>query len=336
MKTVIITCAALFCAVETFAQSFTPTPGFSAQEVLSVEGSSFSTGLGAFAADATHLYFLETNDFGGGTETHLRRSAISGGAIEDLVDFDATLGAGFLKINAGVAYFATTVDFTAYSIQSFGIAGSTLSTIGSVDYIYDLAFAGGAAFVSHSLGGYGTANYVSQLNLSNASVDSILNSGTDASGPLAFDADGNLYYGSTSFGGDGKIRKFSALQVASAIGGGPDLTLASGVELHSPVSNQYFELSMSLGLVQSYSPFGSSPLITAYELDGSGSSLVGLGGSSDFVSGLSWNGSNLFVGIRGVGNNDVKVFQISPVPEPSVAFLMLAGASLLVVRRRLR
>ena len=335
MKTIIITCAALFCAAQACSQTFTPTSGYSAQEVLAVAGGSFSTGLGAFAADSTHLYFIETNDFGEGTKSLLRRSTISGGPVEDLFDFDAAVSPAFLKINDGVAYFASTLDFTSYTIQSFEITGAILNTIGSVDFLYDLAFAGGSAFISHSPDGYGAVNYVSRLDLSNASVDSILNSGTDASGPLAFDTDGNLYYGSTAFGGDGKIRRFSALQVGSALGGGADLTLASGVELYTPVTNQYFEMSLSLGLIQSYSPFGAKPLVTAFALDGSGSSLLGEGVIGDFMSGLSWNGSDLFVAVRNNGNDDVKVYQVSPVPEPSVAFLLLAGASLLARRRRL-
>ena len=150
----------------------------------------------------------------------IREITPAGAHVDDLYTYtySARVYGSFVKYNSanGRVYFG---DSSAGKSKMYSMAtdGTDLRLIGSLNFNFDLDFYDGNAFVVAS-------NKVYQLNESDGSLDTILTVG-EASGPLAFDASGNLYYGVGEPGwpparNNQNIYKWSAAEVADAIGPG--------------------------------------------------------------------------------------------------------------------
>ncbi len=144
----------------------------------------------------------------------------SGVDVRTIFTYSESVYGSFVKYNPAndKIYFGESKYGT---IRSIAASGGTAGIIANVPFNFDIAFYGGNTFVVG-----GTVTYL--VDETNGSLDPIFDSYSEenpiqASGPLAFDADGNMYYGSgeggwgVRYGQD--IYKFSASEVASAIGG---------------------------------------------------------------------------------------------------------------------
>ena len=157
-------------------------------------------------------------------------------AATSLFHPDPAVWGSFVKVDeSDRIYFGESMLGEIYEIDPAGGAAA----IGAVPGNYDLEFGALGAFISHNPV-WDPENQVSLIDLEDASLDQILQ--TDGwSGPLAFDADGSLYYCRPTdlFGEVGaELYVFGPAQVAGAIG--PDvLTLADGELMTDDLSGCY-------------------------------------------------------------------------------------------------
>jgi len=194
---------------------------------------------------------------------------------------------------------------------------------------YDLAFnSSGQAFIAADPGWAGTKIY--NFDLTNGTTDEIADIG-GYSGPLAFDASGNLYYGKGSFTGS---------QVNSALGTGTlDKTdwsvFATGLD-----STSYFAFDSAGDL------FSSSYTGSVTETNSLGSSnpfgngtvpgtLRFVPGSGNFEPGNP-DGGHLYVNTTDYGLGQSTIFEVTPVPEPATVFLLAGGLLIFLLPRKVR
>ena len=137
-----------------------------------------------------------------------------GSVVRSLYTFQNPVWGSFVRVDAaaGKVYFG---ESGGGWIKSCGLDGSNPTDVAQVPFNYDFALnAAGDAFVVS-----GSSVYL----LGDSGPDEIVRA-SGASGPLAFDADGNLYYGTASsiwgqVGGQSIVR-WTAAQVAGAVGDG--------------------------------------------------------------------------------------------------------------------
>ena len=254
-----------------------------------------------------------------------------GSLVRTLYSFPSFVYGSFVRVDpsSGRVYFGESSNGT---IKSVGLDGSNPTDVAVVPFNYDFALNGfGQRFVVA-----GPAIYL----LGSTGADMIL-SASGASGPIAFDPDGSLYYGTVSskfgeLGGQSLVR-FSASQVASAIGGGY-LTVADGetllADIDSPSgfawdpSGLYFTSSVQYpGKVMRYAGGTASIFTTA-----------------DPNAGYSWlttirtipstGAVSVMVG-RMVGPAVLTTIStLTPVPEPGSLFALALGLGAFFLRRR--
>ena len=131
----------------------------------------------------------------------------------------------------GLLYFGESSIGTITEIDLFDLSNAV---VGKLSLPYDFAFDGaGRAFVSWSLG-FGFGSTVSHIDLVSGTLTEIVDS-DDASGPIAFDADGGMFYGFPDTSAwppplDGsKVVSFTKAQIDSTLAGGSPWLESDGV-----------------------------------------------------------------------------------------------------------
>ena len=335
MKKLLILAVALFGAAPLHAQSFVPSAGYSSQDLFNV-GSGFT--IGAFGASSSgDFYYLSTGNFTGTPTTKLLKRTVAGSfaTATELFDYGASSFPAFVKVSGSTVYFG---ESSAGTIRSVDVSGGSSTTIATVPGVYDLAFRGSAAFVSVNPT-WNPENKVFKLNLGTGQLDSILNTVSDYSGPLAFSSTGELLYGSTNFGGVAPaIYSFTSSEVDGVINADPmvsdtELLISDGDLQFANPSNQFFAYRDDAHLFHGYS--GASAIVTRYNRTALTTETVGqAGGAGQFLGGLASVGSDLFVVVTSDFMSGPSLV-VRVVPEPTSALLLvLAGSG--IISRRLR
>jgi len=339
MKKLLLLGALFLAAGSTLrAQTFTTASGYlPAQALFSVPESFTISGLSTNSAG--DIFYLATGPFDIFSDTRLMKRTASSNFLDEIPLFSDGLGFGgnFVRVLGSTVYFAT---YASNDIQAIGVNGGMPTAIGQPVGAYDLAFSGGAGFLSRNPSGFPAPpnTVVSRFDLTTGDLDTIIDTEGDYSGPVAFTADGRLLYGATGVAGtngDG-IYAFSAAQVAGATGSpDPALTLAQGTLVVVNSGNTYLAYVDDQHLYSALSVGGSPATITRYNLSDASSEAVGQTGNPDFfLSGLTSSGSDLLAVVTAdYFNGPSTVFRVTPAPEPSAALLCVAGIGCLLSRR---
>lgn len=251
----------------------------------------------------------------------------SGSFVQNLYTFEDSVWGSFVRVDAAEnrVYFG---ESGGGYIKSVGLDGSDVQDVARVPFNYDFALnPNGDAFVVA-----GSSVYL----LGESGADEIA-CASGASGPLAFDSDGNLFYGtaSSSFGeaGGQSIVEWTASQVAGAVGTGV-LTVDDGVTLLDDIdgpsgfamdgSALYYTQSVQYpGRIMCYKNGASSLFATA-----------------DTDAGYSWltsirtNSSNGAISVLVGTPTSTTISTLTPVPEPGSLLALALGLGGLFVRRR--
>jgi len=161
-----------------------------------------------------------------------------GSATRDLLTLDgAAFGSFTIRVDTDTLLFGATTLNGTDGVWLVPLRGAA-RRLASIPLNYDaVAWRPGLVLVSAKTGGFGAAdNDIIAVDLQSGALDPIA-AVSGASGPLAVDAEHNLYYATSSAAfpappGEVDVVRFSAAQVASAIGPG-ELTLADACVLHS-------------------------------------------------------------------------------------------------------
>jgi hypothetical protein len=334
MKRILILLAAGLALTQALrAQILTAAPGFTETPLFTdAPGSDIS----AIGSDSSgNIYYLDTVKVNSNYVTELiKRTASSNYASSSvLYNFGTSVYGDFVKVNGSTVYFA---DSTTNNLQSISVNGGATKLIANVPNNYDMAFNGITAFIDAANSNY-LDNTVSMLNLSTGTLTPVLQA-NGASGPIAFDANGTLYYGATSYGDSGGIYAFTSAQVANALSGTP-ISFSSATPLFTNTSNQYLASlnanslyqvdSYDTNLLTSYDP-ATLTFLTAGQIDSAD--------EGDTYDGLALVGGGVAVAVSSqygeVGATDSEVFLVTP--EPGSAALLAFGGAWLIGRRRFR
>lgn len=340
--------ALLVCAR---AQSFTTAAGYTAgspSPLFSTAGGFTISGLGVNSATGD-VFYLESGNYGGTNDTRLFVNTMASGFATrtELFSYSAATGGqgagiygSFVRVSGSKVFFG---ENSTGTIRSVNLDGSAPSLLATVVGNYDLTFSGAAAFLSANQNAYPSApaNKVFKLNLSTGQLDTILDTGGDYSGAIAFDAAGDLLYGATTFGSisSGGIYKFTAAQVASVTDANPlasdtALTIGNGTRIYNNGSNGYLARVDDAHLFALQSPFGSAATATRLDLANLATTqLAGQTASGSFFGAADATSSAFYVAVTGDSvSGPTSVYRIAPVPEPSAC--ALAGIAALVLGGR--
>jgi hypothetical protein len=242
-------------------------------------------------------------------------------------------GASVVRVGNFIYY--NTNDFTEQKIYRYGpTTGSPTLTLASTASNYSLHSVNGGLYLTGAPG-FGTNHIYSSGIDSNGALlnDPPIDLGETfgGSGPLAFDAVGNMYY-APGFG-DLTIYKWAAADVAAALSGtalpqgseqiwrdyGTDFSSVSGG------TSMVFDAEGDLWL--SLTSFSDSSLVVEFDVDGSGdyAGAEALFSTTDRLGELRQKDGAIYL------SNDNKIYQV--VPEPGTYALMALGLCLLVGAR---
>ncbi|MFA5688484.1 MAG: hypothetical protein WC959_04995 [Kiritimatiellales bacterium] len=229
----------------------------------------------------------------------------------------AWVGASILSVGNYIYFNAST--FTDYPLYKYDTAGGGASSE-VLNYEYSYAFAGygnGIYFSAGNSSYSGTTLYYCPVGIGGnlGAAVAISEEFAGASGPVAFDAAGNLYYGS---GVGSEVYKFSAADVSAAVAGTVMDDLASYLYFDA-VSYGYagatgMDVDADGNLVVSLTSWGGDSVLVSY--DGTDSSIIA--SSDSRISRVVNRNGQLFF------NDAEGIYQV--VPEPVSVLLILCGA----------
>ncbi len=329
MKKLLLASAVFIAASSAlFAQSLSITdPGYAGFKLFDANPGFTITGMGA--APGGDIFYIETDSsFSASSKLYSRSLGDAYTAATLRFDFGTFVFGSFVVWENGKVFFA---ESSTGAIRALN-ADFSIDPLGSVAGNYDVAFSGGALFLSHNPGGSAAQNKVSRFDLVPdgggglmlGAADLIIDTPDDYSGPLEFDASGNLFYGGSGSFAHPDLHRFSAAEVAAAVGAGstqaldaPHLYLANGV-------NAYLSSDGADALWQTN--FGSLNLIGANT-----PTTAVIGTTTGSIGHLDRVGSELFVAVTNSSFDRSSVYAV--VPEPASGLLLLLGFSGLCQRR---
>ena len=227
-------------------------------------------------------------------------------------------------------------DGSEYAFYKYGTAGgSSPSQVLQLDNSWGYTFQNDGLYITGADAGWNNVLYYSALDANGDLTGSLINLGYmgSPSGPTAFDADGNLYYGAGY--GDGVIYKYSAADVAAAVAGTP----LGAAAAHQYIDFNGYGLDGASGmdfnadgnLVVSLTSFGSPSKLVEFDVDGSGNytgnSSVWAVSDTRMTTVRNQSGTIYFSDSDGI---------YEAIPEPGTIALMLMGVIGLVGVRRFR
>ena len=331
MKKLTVIAAAFAAATSAlFAQTLNVTaPGYSGAKLFDSTPGFTISGMGADSSGT--VYYLESDGgFTASTKLYKRTAAGGYATATQLFNYGAFTFGSFVTVQAGKVYFG---ESSANTIRSVNPDGTSPLLIGTVFHNYDLSFSSGTAFVSADPDTTGTSpqNKVSTFNLATGATQVVLNATPDFSGPIEFDAAGNLIYGvaKSTIGG---IYRYSAASVATAIGTSTPIVLTPPTgRVVANGGNQYLAYAGGTTLWQDDYNFNTSTgTLRNYDLSSASATTVASG--SDSIGNLDYAAGALYASVTNFGTNRSAVFAV--VPEPSSAVLLALGV--LALRRRRR
>ncbi|HEX5176642.1 MAG TPA: hypothetical protein VFV83_06420 [Chthoniobacteraceae bacterium] len=236
-----------------------------------------------------------------------------------LFAFSTPAFGAFVVFHEGTVYFG---ESSAGTIHAIAADGSGHRLLGTVPGVYDLSFSGGDPYVSSNPEtdfSKPPRNEISRFDLTTGALDSILDTGGDFSGPLEFDADGNLLYGATAVGTIRDLHSFTPSEVATAFGPG---TLSLSPPSHRLIANgKNVYLAFGGGASLWKEDFNT---LTLHDLVTRGSRAIAT--TTDTFGQLDAPAGNLLVTVTSFAAGRSAVFAVEPIPEPSIACLLLLGA----------
>ena len=325
MKKLTIIAAALAAATSAlFAQTLNVTaPGYSGAKLFNSTPGFTISGMGADSSGT--VYYLES-DGASTVSTKLYKRTAAGGyaSATQLFNYGSALFGSFVVVQGGKVYFG---ESSSNTIRSVNLDGTSPALIGTVVNNYDLAFSGGSAFVSANPDTTfaNPQSKVSKIDLSTGATQVVLNATPDFSGPVEFDAAGNLIYGvaKSTIGG---IYRYSAAAVAAALSTSTPIVLTPPTgRVIANGGNQYLAYAGGTSLWQD-----DFTALTRYDL-GTGVGTA-IGTTTDTLGNLDYAGTTLYTSVTNFSTNNSAIFAV--VPEPSSAVLLALGV--LALRRRRR
>lgn len=325
MKKLTIIAAALASFTSAlFAQTLTVTAsGFSGAKLFNSTPGFTITGMGADSSG--NVYYLETDGgFVASTKLYKRTAAGGYATATSLFNYGSALFGSFVVVQGSKLYFG---ESSSNTIRSVNLDGTSPALIGTVVNNYDLAFSGGTAFVSANPDTTfaNPQNKVSKLDLATGATQVVLNATPDFSGPVEFDASGNLIYGvaKSTIGG---IYRYSAAAVAAALSTSTPIVLTPPTgRVIANGGNQYLAYAGGTSLWQD-----DFSALTRYDL-GTGVGTA-IGTTTDTLGNLDYAGTTLYASVTNFTTNNSAVFAV--VPEPSSAVLLAFGMLAFTRRRR--
>ena len=279
----------------------------------------------------------------------VKGSQVAAGTATNVVAGNSSQYPGESVVSVGNNIYYNTSDSndSTESIYQYGpVNGTPANTLASNSPSYGLYPHGGGLFLTGSPD-FGTNHiYYSALNAngsfaSNPAID--LGEDSGASGPLAFDSAGNLYYAPGYY--DQSVYKWTAAQVAAALANPAQnpLSISEATKwLDYSASPDFDSFSGGTSMVID----GNQLLLTLTDFSGSSelaSFGIGSNGDYDGAANAVVDASDLVGDLREYDGNifladDNSIFEIDAVPEPSSWALLLCGGLLLVAlgRRGLR
>jgi hypothetical protein len=324
-----LTAAAAAVVISTSAlhgQTLTITaPGYSANPLfLTTPGYT----LGGLAFDGSaNAYYIENDSNLTANAILYRRSTLDGYTIAvPLFDLGAFSYGSFVFVSGGKIYFG---DGNG-PLRSINPDGTGVNLLGSVANNYDAALLGGNLYVSHAESFSPPKNRVTKFELQAdgpgfvlGPADIIVAADNDYSGPLEFDAAGNLYYGASGSSSATGLYRFSAAEVLAAFGP-TQLTIDAAHQITSGIGSTALAFAGGDDLWQDRYT-GELNLIDADD-----GSIQPIGSSPNNPGTMDAIGQTLYVGV----STSTRSAVYSVVPEPFCALLALVGLTVLHTRRR--
>lgn len=254
------------------------------------------------------------------------------GSTLSTIDTRASYSGSWVASHGNNVYFD---DGSAMSFNKYDTSvGGAASQVFQQNNAWGYTFNGDGLFISAADASYDTSLYYSEVAANGDLTGSLVNLGYvgNSSGPIAFDADGNLFYG----GGYGatKIYKYSATDVADAMGG----TQFGDASLHEYIDSSAFGYAGATGmdfdsegnLVATMRSSTDQSSLVSFDIDESGSYL----GTSSVLA----QSDGRFTTVRNSGGS-IYVSDsdgIYAIPEPGTVTLMLVGFGGMAFYRRRR
>ena len=331
MKKVILCGAALLAASPVLlAQSLTITaPGYSTAKLFDATAGFTIAGLAA-SPNGDVFYIESDSSFSTPAASKLyRRSAGDGYAsATTLFDFGSAVFGSFVLWDSGKVYFGENSTGVIRAVNT----DLSIDLLGTVAGNYDAVFSGGSLFLSHNPGGFTPLNKVSRFTLDPdgggglalSAADLILDTPNDYSGPIDFDAAGNLFYGGSGSFGRTDLHRYSAAEVAGAFGAGTTLTLDAPHLYLANGGNAYLAFDGAALWQSAFTSLNRIDVTTPVSAE--------IGTSTDSIGHLDEVGGTLYVNITKASFDGSAVYAV--VPEPTSTLLLALGLASFTIRRR--
>lgn len=317
------------CAPALHAQNFHLTGGGDLPPLVTLPSNHFVGGLDADASGDLFYIDVDGSFSGPNTGTHLIERTVDG-VSHDLFDLSANQAVygSFVRLHGSEVFWGETSTNTLYraTLKASAHTLQNVSAFGQIGNNYDLAFdSTGTAMLVASPGSFSNT-HAYKLNLATTGTITIsngatskLDTGGQSSGPIAFDASGRLYYGSSN----GGIYRYSAAETANST----EFTLDAQHLLLSNATNAYLAFGATGTLYQD-----AGNTLTGYNLsNGTSSFTIGSADSGFYLGNIATGNGSIYV----TASNFADADYIYAVPEPApVTMLALAAVGVLSARRR--
>lgn len=323
MKVVLIAALILALALPITAANLTAVSGYSVSET-NLGAGKFVRGLDVLPNGNFVVLEGSNPDAFGNELTKLYQMQPDGTKVgSDLYTFESNIFGSFVKTAPdGKIYFGESSNGT---IQRINLDSTGLTSVATVSYNYDFAFNNLGQQYVVSNPSWASSN----IHLLNGSdMDMIVDAASTYSGPMAFDAAGNMFYGTSGNAGGQSLIKWSAAQVAGAIG---TSTLAPG---------DGSALATGLNGISGLASYGTDLIFSTNAWVGPYKLMRYSGGAvSEIATGNAWLGTvrvNSATGAITVAMDNKIETLTAAVPEPCSLLVLTLGLSGLTAFRRKR